>query len=150
MPRTCSVCNHILREEIDKALLAGQSLRDIAGRFSVAKSAVQRHRQHISAALATARHSEEITRGEDLLAQLRELTVEAIRLKEKAESKKDYRTALAAVRELCRIVELVAKLRGELSEQAEIRLVNFQLDAETARRIGETFLARHQSREISS
>jgi hypothetical protein len=38
-------------------------------------------------------------------------------------------------------------LRGELNERHEISVVNFQLDAETAKRIGETFLARHQLRE---
>jgi hypothetical protein len=78
---------------------------------------------------------------------LRSLTVEAQRLKEKAETAGDFRTALAAVRELCRIVELVAKLRGELNERPEINVMNFQLDAETAKKIGETFLARHQMRE---
>jgi hypothetical protein len=78
---------------------------------------------------------------------LRALTIEAKHLKGKAELAGDYRTALLAVRELCRIVELVAKLRGELDERAEINVVNFQLDAETAKKIGNTFLARHQVRE---
>jgi hypothetical protein len=78
------------------------------------------------------------------------MTMEAQRLKGKAELAGDYRTALAAVREMCRIVELVAKLRGELDERAEISVVNFHLDAETAKRIGETFLTRHQLREPTS
>jgi hypothetical protein len=82
-----------------------------------------------------------------LIEQLQNLTFEAQRLKEKAETAGDFRTALAAVRELCRIVELVAKLRGEIEGRAEVNVMNFQLDAETARRIGETFLARHQLRE---
>ena len=46
--------------------------------------------------------------------QLRELTSEAQRLKVIAEQAGDYRAALAPVRELCRIVELMAKLSGEL------------------------------------
>jgi hypothetical protein len=124
-------------------------MRDISGRFPVAKSAVHRHRRHISAALVSAKDRQQIAHAAGLLDQLKGLTNAATRIKQKAESKKDYRTALAAVRELCRIVELVAKLRGELNERAEINLVNFQLDAETARRIGETFLARHQTRETS-
>ena len=81
--------------------------------------------------------------------QLRNLTSEAQRLKEKAETAGDYRTALAAVRELCRIVELVAKLRGEIDGRSEINVVNFQLDTETIKRIENTFLARHQLREQS-
>jgi hypothetical protein len=149
MPRTCSICNHMRRDEIDKALLAGESLRDIAGRVPVAKSALHRHKLHLSATLVKARDSEEIAHADGLLEQLRELTVEARHIKEKAEARKDYRTALAAVRELCRIVELVAKLRGEIDGRAEINVMNLQLDTETARRIGETFLSRHQLREAA-
>ncbi len=81
------------------------------------------------------------------MEQLRDLTSEAQRLKEKAETEGDFRTALAAVRELCRIVELVAKLRGEIDGCNEINVVNFQLDADTAKRISETFLVRHRANE---
>jgi hypothetical protein len=82
-----------------------------------------------------------------LVEQLRALTIKAKYLKGKSELAGDHRTALLAVRELRRIVELVAKLRGELDERAEIDVVNFQLDAETAKKIGNTFLARHKVRE---
>lgn len=58
---------------------------------------------------------------------------------------KDYRAALAAVRELCRIVELMAKLSGELDSHSETKILNVTLDPETAQRISKTFLARHQS-----
>jgi hypothetical protein len=47
-------------------------------------------------------------------------------------------------------VELVARLRGEIDGRAEINVMNFQLDAENARRIRETCLARHQLRETLS
>ena len=30
MPRTCTICTHAQRQEIDSALLSGDSLRDIA------------------------------------------------------------------------------------------------------------------------
>jgi hypothetical protein len=90
---------------------------------------------------------EQIFQSGSLVEQLCGLTSEARHIKEKAEVAGDYRTALAAVRALCRIVELITKLRGELNERPEISVVNFQLDTETAKRIGETLLARHQLRE---
>ena len=43
---------------------------------------------------------------------------EAARLKEKAEKAKDYRTALAGVREMARLVELAARLAIEERERA--------------------------------
>jgi hypothetical protein len=103
-----------------------------------------RHRRHLPAVLARAHELKESGYGDSLLAQLRGLTSEAQRLKATAERAGDYRAALAAVRELCRIVELMAKLSGELDSHSETKILNVTLDAETARRISETFLARHQ------
>lgn len=143
MSRTCTVCNHLRRNEIDEALLAGEPLRDIAGRIPIAKSALHRHKIHLPATLVKARQSEEVSHANGLLRQLIELTNEARRLQQKAEKKKDYRTALAAVRELCRIVELVAKINGEL-KGSQINVVNVSLDERSATRIAEVWLARHQ------
>ena len=104
---------------------------------------------HVAIASPNSFRTEQIFESGTLIEQLRRLTVEAQRLKEKAETAGDFRTALAAVRELCRIVELVAKLRGEIDGRAEINVMNLQIDSETARRISETFLARHQLREAT-
>jgi hypothetical protein len=94
--------------------------------------------------LVRASELKEICHGDSLLAQLRELTSEAQRLKATAEKAGDIRAALAAVRELCRIAELIAKLSGELDSHSETKILNVTIDAETAKRISETFLARHQ------
>ena len=130
-------------------MLAGDSYRTVAQRFCVSRDAVVRHRRHLTAATPNSIHTEQIFESGTLVEQLCRLTSEAQRLKEKAEIAGDFRTALSAVRELCRIVELVAKLRGDIDARSEINVVNFQLDAETVRRIEETFLARHQLREQS-
>ena len=45
MPRTCTVCTHADRPEIDQALLTGQPLRDIAGRVGTSRSALLRHKK---------------------------------------------------------------------------------------------------------
>jgi hypothetical protein len=150
MPRKCSICVHEQRSEIERSVVAGGSYRTVAKQFGVSRDAVVRHRRHLTAAAPNSLQIEQIFQSGSLVEQLCGLTAEARHLKEKAEIAGDYRTALAAVRELCRIVELIAKLRGELNERPEISVVNFQLDAETAKRIGETFLARHQLRESSA
>lgn len=55
MPRNCKACNHRKREEIDRALIKGDSFRDIAGRYRVSKSALQRHKEdHLQVAVRQA------------------------------------------------------------------------------------------------
>ena len=130
-------------------MLAGDSYRVVAHHFHVSRDAVARHRRHIAKTAPSSQQIGQIFESGTLVDQLCNLTSEAQRLKEKAEIAGDFRTALSAVRELCRIVELVAKLRGDIDGRSEINVVNFQLDAETVRRIEETFLARHQLREQS-
>jgi hypothetical protein len=144
VPRKCSLCIHERRYDIEQAMLAGGSYRVVAQRFAVSRDAVVRHRRHLPAVLTRAQEVKEAAHGDSLLAQLRDLTSEAKRLKAMAEEAGDYRAALAAVRELCRIVELVAKLSGELDSHSETKILNVTLDPETAQRISQTFLARHQ------
>ena len=48
MPRTCIVCSHQSRTEIDEALLGGEALRSIAEHFSLSVGSVYRHKSHVS------------------------------------------------------------------------------------------------------
>jgi hypothetical protein len=74
------------------------------------------------------------------------LKIRAEHLRARADRAGDYRNALVAVREIARLVELEARLTGELNEKPETKIVNLNFDAETARRLTETFLARHKER----
>jgi hypothetical protein len=47
--RTCTICSTPDRDGIDRAIIGGGTLRDIAGQFGVSKSAVARHKPHIAA-----------------------------------------------------------------------------------------------------
>ena len=116
MPRTCTICTDERVTEIDKQLVSGGSLRNISQHFRVGVTSLHRHRHgHLPVALADAQRAEQVLRADHLLVRLEDLTGEARRLKEKAERKGDLRTSLAAVRELVRIVELMAKVSGELA-----------------------------------
>src|ERR1700677_1805523 len=66
MHRSCTVCAHPRRAEIDAALVGGTTLREIAGRTGTTKSALDRHRPHVAKVIAQARQ-------ESLIAQARTL-----------------------------------------------------------------------------
>ena len=80
-----------------------------------------------------------------LLGQLEDLVREVQLMKEEAQFAGDRRTALACMREFCRIVELIARLRGDLDERNQTNIVQVNVDAETAIRIAETYLKRQKA-----
>ena len=128
MPRTCGPCTHAEREAIDRALVAGTPFRHIAERFGTSPPALFRHRaEHIPPALAQATEAAEVARADTLLGQLAELGADARRIGGKAEDAGDLKTALSGIRELVRIVELTAKLVGELDDRP---VVNVTISAE--------------------
>jgi hypothetical protein len=144
MPRTCTACTHSERTGIDEALLGGEPLRNIAERVSVSVTSLFRHKAHLAETLKKSHEVAEVSRADSLIDQLKQLAKDARRIQKKAEAANDYRGALAAVRELTRLVELAARLSGELNERPETKILNVTLDAETAKRVAATFLERHQ------
>lgn len=133
MARTCTVCTHPKRGEIDAALVAQEPIRDIAGRTGTTKSALDRHRQHVAAGLVKAKEAKEETRAETLLDTIRGLAADAHRIRAKAEEAEDLRTALDAIGKLTKIVELLVKLRSEGKEPEEpLRFVVTMADGRMA------------------
>jgi hypothetical protein len=119
MPRVCTVCTHGQRMAIDQALVAGDAYRGIAQRFAASADAVLRHKGHLPSAMVQAQAAQEVARADGLLGQLATLQADARRIGGKAETAGDLRTALAGIRELVRIVELTAKMIGELDERPQ-------------------------------
>lgn len=119
MARTCTVCTHPKRDEIDAALIAQEPIRDIAGRTGTTKSALDRHRQHVAAGLVKAKEAKETARADSLLDAVRGLAEDAHRIRRKAEKAEDLRTALDAIGKLTKIVELLVKLRSDVREAEE-------------------------------
>ena len=115
MPRTCTICGHKKRSAIEKAILAGEALRTVADRWSVSKTSLIRHKgDHLAAALVKANGAAEAAHGDDLLAKLESIESEARGILKDAKKAKDLRAAVMAIRELTRLVDLLARLRGEL------------------------------------
>jgi len=120
MARPCSICTHEQREAIDEALIVGESYRKISERWGVSPAALSRHlRRHLLALLAGRREVD----ADNLLEQVADLQRQAQAIKDKAEKKGDLKTALQGIRELCRIIELLAKLRGELDTRPVVNIL---------------------------
>ena len=118
MPRACTICTHEQREAIDRALVNGDSFRDIAGRFTVSRSALERHKaSHLPATLTQAAGAAEVAHADDLLAQMEKLQKTTLYILNTAGKAGDLRTALQAVGQARKNLELLARLTGELQEQ---------------------------------
>ena len=122
MPHTCTLCRHPERAVIEGELLAGQPLRNIAEQSGTSPQSLLRHRDHVPQHLAKAHEAEQVAAADDLLAKVQGLEVDARRIAKAAEDSADLRTALAGIRELTRIVELVAKMRGEFQEGSTVNV----------------------------
>jgi len=109
---------------IDAALVGRDSFRGIARRFAVSADAVERHaKAHLPAALAHAQDAAEMVRGDDLLAQVRELQARALAILDRAERGEDLRSALGAIREARGNLELLGKLAGQLQVGATVNIL---------------------------
>lgn len=134
MPRVCTVCAHPRTAEIAKALASGGSNRDVALRYEVTASAVQRHRVNCLRSVRrpqTPRGKREETSPSDslrfdsrdpssLVATTVRLVDEALGLLEHAKRKADTRTALAALREARDGLQLLMRTAGMLSDAAQV------------------------------
>jgi hypothetical protein len=129
MPRTCTICIHALRSEIEGALVTGTAFRNIAERFGTSSTALFRHKQHLGDTLAKAKEAVEASHGDNLLEKVWELETHARRIAKAAEDTDDLRTALMGVRELTRIVELLAKLKGDLDGGITVNVAAVGIEA---------------------
>jgi hypothetical protein len=125
MPRSCTVCSHEARAEIDRALVAGQSSYVLADRYSsLSRPAIERHKaNHLPASLVMAQAAEEVAQADSLLEQVRDLQSRAYGILDKAEAADDLRTALGAIREARGNLELLAKLLGELDDRPQVNVL---------------------------
>jgi hypothetical protein len=124
MPRSCTVCAHPKREEIDRALVEGVSAAEISGRYrTIGERAVRRHRSnHLPAKLVMAEKAAEVAEADNLLDQVGDLQRRALAILDKAEAAGELKTALSAIREARGNLELLAKLLGELDERPAVNL----------------------------
>jgi hypothetical protein len=120
VPRTCSICSHEHRDAMEDAFIAGQAKRRIASQHGVSERAVRYHmREHLPALLALARDAERAARADTLLDRMEALQSQTLAILDAPE---DQRTALAAIAQARRNLELIGEIAKELDRTPTINL----------------------------
>ncbi len=124
MPRACQTCQHAERAAIDRELAANTAIPALAALYRVSNDSLLRHKQnHLPSAIAQAQAATEVSRGDDLLAQVDRLKNKAVSLLLKAEAAGDLRTALMGVREARACVELLLETEGQINRQPVVNIL---------------------------
>lgn len=131
--RKCSICEHADCAAIDKALVTKAcSLRTIADRFGVSKTALIRHRDNhipkLVQAAEGARTAQEATSGAALIEELDRLLSRAKAILDAAEQDGALRVALQAIREARETIKTCAELAVTTELEARIEALEERLD----------------------
>jgi hypothetical protein len=125
MPRTCTVCSHDQRAEIDRALATGNaSNRRIASHYGLTERAIRSHKAgHLPARLVKAAEQADVRHAIDVFAQLKAINGAALNVLKEARDVKDGDLALKAIDRIQKQIELQARLIGELQEGATVNVL---------------------------
>jgi hypothetical protein len=124
MGQKCTVCSHPDAFAINEALvIERRSLRNIAKQFDVNYQAVNRHKQHIPHLLVQASRSMEIAEADTLIDRLEDLQRRTLAILEASEETKEHTTALAAIREARRNLEVIGEVTKELDRTPTFNLI---------------------------
>jgi transposase-like protein len=123
--RVCTICSHEQRFAIEELLATRQSTyRGIARKYGVSEDAVSRHVKagHVSQLLALAADAERAARADSLLDRIEALHSRTLAILEAVEGTDEHGTALAAIREARRNLELIGEVTRELDRAGTINL----------------------------
>jgi hypothetical protein len=145
----CSICNHRERDAIDRAIFAGKSQHQLAKIFNVGRHSILRHSKHLPAIVAKSNEATLLAHSDDLVGQIANLEEDAKNVQQKAGESGDHRVVLAAIRERTRLLELRAKIVGEI-RPSQVNILNLNVDEETAKRAMHAYLAKSHRSELAS
>jgi hypothetical protein len=117
----CTICwsGTAKLNQVDSALLQGELLVHIAKKFKLSVHALGRHKRHMRDALSLAaskapNRSQDVAYGNGLLNQLAAIENDVLAVQQQAEAAKDLRVVLAATKQRGELLELRARLTGDL------------------------------------
>lgn len=123
MPPPCGGCIHPDRSDLDHDIaLKAESYEAIGRRHNLHKDAVRRHSAHVSKALAKVLAEEAGPRR--AVDQLDKLFTRVEAVLSKAENGNNGTLAITAAKELRALVELHARITGELDESTKVQVLN--------------------------
>ena len=134
MAGKCRVCDHGERAAIDKAIVTrSASLRTIADRYGVSKTALIRHRDsHIPKlvqAAESARAMQAASSGAALIDELDRLLKKALAILEAAEKAGELKVALQAIREARETIKACADLAVTVDLEERLEALEAQIEA---------------------
>lgn len=154
MARTCTICSHSERDDIDLAIVSGQSQRAVAAAFRVSHDAIRRHAaNHVSSDLHVAAKRHDDLRADNLIGAMVTVAQEAQDALTRAKEAQNDRLALSAIREVRESVKAVAALVPAPEDEEVFALVRALGDVlprhpEVAAELGERLRADGQ-RELA-
>lgn len=128
MSRICTICTSPRRSAVDAALAGGESPPAVARRYKLSPDALRRHRDaHLSPALARVaveRYGADSARDayDATVDKLESLIGRLEGLLSVAEERKSLIGASNLAREIRQSLELIARLRGELTERPTVAI----------------------------
>lgn len=124
MARTCTVCSHPERTDIELGLVSGQSQRALSASFRVSHDAIRRHADaHLSGGLRKAAEGLEAARADNLVAEMAAVAQEAREAFRRAKEAGEDRMALAALREVRESIKALAAIAPEPDEAERVALI---------------------------
>lgn len=125
MSRRCAICSHPQRLEIERRIIQGASRAEISRTYGMSATAVNRHElNHIPQLLIKARDVATVASADVLIAELKGLKDTAEEIMLQCKEDKNYRAALYAIQQLKGLIELCAKLAGELKSTHTSIVIN--------------------------
>ena len=124
MPRQCSICVHEKRDEIERAILEGESLRQVSTDNDVSKEALRRHKNngHIEEKLVKASEAKEITGADNSIMRIMKWLDEIEIIFHEAKAVGQPGLALSASDKGLRGEELLAKVKKLINESPQINV----------------------------
>jgi len=125
MGRTCTVCGHEARTEIDEALVTGSAVDELARRYRLKATSLRRHRDgHLPVALVAAKQAGDAAQAGKLVDRVSRLAQDLETDLATARRGGNLDVSLRILRELRGYLELLGRVTGEL--QTGTRVLNLQ------------------------
>lgn len=118
MPRQCSICVHEKRNEIEGALVHGNSFRMIARAYSVSPDAVSRHKRngHIALEIIEAKEVEVVSGRHDIWSNINFWAGELKAIFQEARKNGERSVALTAIDKALKLEALLMQASAVLGE----------------------------------
>ncbi len=121
--RTCTICSHAKRAEIELSVANDVSNRRIATQYGLSEASVRRHMaEHIKQAAREQQAARDEAKTLDVLAQLREINATTLEILQESRAEKRNGMALFAIDRVIKQLELQAKLIGDLDERPQVNI----------------------------